>query len=527
MTASGLASTAPDHRAAAKPARIYMDVSTTWAAKDRNVAGILRAEIECARYLLSKPKEAVGFVVFSPDRGCFVEPDRTLIRALVSRVGGSAGSPLPLAAVRPSASAKVGRTLLTSLLAVPRLAWSSLRALKTRKEEAPVSDRARNAVERIRQWVGRLLSSKIMVSVFGERSVSSETGPGAEMPEAPKEQDAVFDAALLNLPRAHFEGHCYFITLGAGWGRVEFFREIERLKREADTSVISMVYDTIPVKFPAVMRYGVDAGFTIALYRMAWLSDVIACISHSTERDLITLSNELDLPERATEVIQLGCSVPGDPNIQLTRDRFPELGERPFVLFVGSIEPRKNHDLSYQLWRRLAEERPDLIVPLAWVGADYWNTDDLLSTVGRDPLVHPDNLIWYKNCPDQELRWLYENCLFTIYPSDYEGWGLPVVESLRFGKHCITGVGSSLEEASQGLASHIDPLDGAAWYAEIVRCLEDPGYLKEREGLIRRSFKAHDWKEAAERLFIQVTKRADQERAKRERAGEQRERMAQ
>ena len=71
-----------------------------------------------------------------------------------------------------------------------------------------------------------------------------------------------------------------------------------------------------------------------------------------------------------------------------------------------------------------------------------------------------------------------------MYPSFYEGWGLPVTESLDFGKLCLSSRGSSLAEAGEGLTVLLDPYDRTAWRNEIMRYWTDPSLLAERESTI-------------------------------------------
>ena len=78
-----------------------------------------------------------------------------------------------------------------------------------------------------------------------------------------------------------------------------------------------------------------------------------------------------------------------------------------------------------------------------------------------------EKILVLKGINDEELSWLYRNCMFTAYPSLYEGWGLPVAESLRYGKFCIASKISSVPEIAPDLTKLIDPLDAMEWYNTI------------------------------------------------------------
>lgn len=87
---------------------------------------------------------------------------------------------------------------------------------------------------------------------------------------------------------------------------------------------------------------------------------------------------------------------------------------------------------------------------------------------------------------DAELAWLYGNCEFTVHPALYEGWGLPVSESLDFDKVCLTSNGSSLEEAGEGLTELLDPFDREQWNIRIQHSWDDPNLRTARELDIKR-----------------------------------------
>jgi hypothetical protein len=71
--------------------------------------------------------------------------------------------------------------------------------------------------------------------------------------------------------------------------------------------------------------------------------------------------------------------------------------------------------------------------------------------------------LFFYNVGDEELAWLYENCLFTVFPSEAEGWGLPISEALDRGKYCLASDNTSLKEAGEGLVFHASLQDRQAW----------------------------------------------------------------
>jgi glycosyltransferase involved in cell wall biosynthesis len=102
---------------------------------------------------------------------------------------------------------------------------------------------------------------------------------------------------------------------------------------------------------------------------------------------------------------------------------------------------------------------------------------------------------------DAELRALYSGCLFTLFPSLYEGWGLPVTESLAFGKPCIASNRTSLPEAGGRLARYFDPDDLHDAYRVIRAAIEDRHGLAAWEQRVVREFRPVSWEETAEAIM--------------------------
>ena len=134
------------------------------------------------------------------------------------------------------------------------------------------------------------------------------------------------------------------------------------------------------------------------------------------------------------------------------------------------------------------------------VGRRGWRVDDLLDEMSKNPDVR-DFIHHFENISDEELEWLYGNCLFTVFPSFYEGFGLPVLESLAHGKCCISSNTSSLPEAGQGLTQLLDPLDFAAWYTAIKALVFDEAMRRDNEARIRACFTTSSWKETSEAMY--------------------------
>lgn len=168
----------------------------------------------------------------------------------------------------------------------------------------------------------------------------------------------------------------------------------------------------------------------------------------------------------------------------------PGLAPGRFWLSVGTVEPRKNQIRLFEALSRLPGS-----APLVLAGGEGWLMDDVSLKLPRMGVAHRVRLAGYLD--DAELAWLYANCLGFVYPSLFEGFGLPVLEAMSLGAPVITSNVSSLPEVAGEAALLVDPMDPAAIAAAMERLERDHG-LREALGLAGRSRAAlFSWDEAA------------------------------
>ncbi len=193
------------------------------------------------------------------------------------------------------------------------------------------------------------------------------------------------------------------------------------------------------------------------------------------------------------EVIRLaGELIPGQRRMAAV----PGLAPGRFVATVGDVVERKNHAMLVSIWRQLVAAGAPGLSPLAVVGRIGTDQAPLVHAVQRDPALRR-YVRFLPNIDDEALAWIYTHCRFTLFASRHEGFGLPVAESLAFGKVCVASSAEAIPEAGQGLAIHIDPTAEAAWMATIERLLSSPEELARREAEIRARYQRWTWQDTA------------------------------
>jgi hypothetical protein len=256
------------------------------------------------------------------------------------------------------------------------------------------------------------------------------------------------------------------------------------------------VHDLIPIYARETCDQDTAVVFEEFMRRALKHTDHILAVSGHTANDVKRYSASLDIPQPPITVTKNGSSFteflparesPGD----IAAGELPER----FVLFVATIEGRKNHQLILDIWRRMIDEVEDP-PHLVCVGRLGWKSTAFISTVVESGYLG-GRIHLLRDICDADLRMLYSRCLFTLCPSFYEGWGLPVGESLAMGKICVCSDRASLPEVAGEFGAYIDIADRDASLAVIRGLLSDNAARGRLEAKIRRGYEPVTWHSVA------------------------------
>lgn len=281
------------------------------------------------------------------------------------------------------------------------------------------------------------------------------------------------------------------LILGKPWDNPDIQKLLIQQKEKNKFKVVQVVYDLIISLYPHLHHPSLFKPYTQNMFDAVTVSDLMIPISKSSERDLKKFCKLLNLPTPKTKVIRLG------DEIELS-DKALDISAKPdsrvddeYILCVGTIENRKNHMLLYQTYK-LAEERGVNLPQLIVAGGRGWLSDDVQYLISHDPAVAKKIVLFYSPA-DPVLSWLYKNCLFTVYPSLYEGWGLPVAESLAYGKVCVSSGISSMPEIAGDMLTYFSPNSTDECLAALTAMLNEKTRLK-AEARIKRDYRMTSWK---------------------------------
>jgi alpha-1,3-rhamnosyl/mannosyltransferase len=177
--------------------------------------------------------------------------------------------------------------------------------------------------------------------------------------------------------------------------------------------------------------------------------------------------------------------------------------DKDFILFVGTIEPRKNLVTLVRAFDQIlrhTSHRPQLVI----AGGEGWLMDELHQLIGQTDFG--DRIRFTGYVDDNDLRALYSSCKVLVYPSLYEGFGLPPLEAMACGAAVIAGNIPSLQETLEGNACLIDPLDTDALAKAIVSFLVDENQRQHFSSLGQSHAARFTWERTA-RMTMDVYQR--------------------
>jgi glycosyltransferase involved in cell wall biosynthesis len=277
------------------------------------------------------------------------------------------------------------------------------------------------------------------------------------------------------------------IILSGDWSDDIFADTMTAQQSRHGFKIIQVIYDMLPYTQPCYFVPGMTQQFSTYMYKIFAICDSILAISKATKNDILLFQKANKLPLSPVEVFRLGDDFAAYQPVQ------PELDVKTgqFILCVGTVEARKNHMLLYYAVKeaiRIGAEIPPIVI----LGKRGWLVDNFFYLVENDPNMK-DKLIFLHNATDQELAWLFENCQLSVYASFFEGWGLPIAESLARGKYCLASSASSMPEVAGDLIEYFSPSDPAGLLKLLVKYNDKPELLKAKEQHIQTRYHPTKW----------------------------------
>ncbi len=277
-----------------------------------------------------------------------------------------------------------------------------------------------------------------------------------------------------------------FVGVKTCWSKDEY-QFFSYLKERKGVKLVSIVHDMIPLTHPEYFA-GLNESkvFFDYFYHLNYLFDRLAFVSNFSGSEFKKLVKEHGMSSLPVlKTIYLGNDV---KNNDLPLEK---IKRKPYVLYVSTIEVRKNHISLLKAWLRAEEcsiDMPDLIC----VGRKGWLAEEVWHLYQSNPSLSK-KVTFLSDIYDDMLVELYKHCLFTVYPSRVEGYGLGVAESLAYGKICIISTAAALNEAAQGIMPMVEPDNIDGWIKKISSLFSDTIERKRIESKIKNEFVPRSW----------------------------------
>ncbi|MBA1259184.1 glycosyltransferase family 4 protein [Pseudomonas oryzihabitans] len=305
---------------------------------------------------------------------------------------------------------------------------------------------------------------------------------------------------LMRIKEASFEKGAVVVNLGTSWWIPSYFSTVAEAKRKYNIKYVPYIHDIIPLKVPEHCSEGLVKDFISWIHNVILYADDFLANSKQTASDLSALALQVHGRKISPHVCTLDA-IPAfleqtqEKNI-VCSDVIMEILEEPFVLFVGTIESRKNHLFVFDAWLEMVRGLGiDNVPNLVCVGKIGWLNEAAMSRFENSEILQRKVRL-LSNIGDSELAVLYKACRFTTYNSYYEGWGLPVSESLACGKVPLVADNTSLTEAGGELAVYFESGNKSDYINKFKSLLEE-GFLRKNEVLVISEFKRKTWLDVA------------------------------
>ncbi len=330
---------------------------------------------------------------------------------------------------------------------------------------------------------------RLFVAGASRRTLPSAVGPNFEWrstPLTPRWLARIWHRLHLPLPVETFTGP---ISL---YHATDFVLPPTR----SSTHTLLQVHDLSYVQVPQAADPRLKAYLDRVVPASVQRADHVLADSQATKDDLISLYH---VPENKITVLYGGVDprfrpISGEAQAR-ARARY-QLGDWPFVLTVGTVQPRKNYPRLIEALAQLRSRLPELHLVIA--GGRGWLDDPVYQTI--DTLNMRDHVHLTGFVDEADLPALYSAATCFAFPSLYEGFGLPVLEAMACDTPVVTSTVSSLPEVAGDAALLVDPYDTEAVAEAVERLVSQSALREDLQWRGREHIKRFTWAASAQRL---------------------------
>ena len=280
------------------------------------------------------------------------------------------------------------------------------------------------------------------------------------------------------------------------YGNVDiFFSPDYKFPDIGKETLVYVIHDLCFIKFKEFFSEDILRVLNFYIDRGIKRADHIVTVSESSKRDIIEIFN---YPEERISVIYEGYEIGGRGG-EVYSDEIGSGGVREggrYILIVGTIEPRKNHIGLLRAYKVLIDRGYDIGLVIA--GRRGWESEKIYEEIkGFEP---SGRVKIYLDVSDDILRDLYKNAFIFVYPSFYEGFGIPPLEASSYGLPVICSDVSSMPEVMGDSALYVDPYNLEDIAEKMMMVIDDSQLRAELIDKGRENIKRFSWRKSASDL---------------------------
>ncbi|MGK7868955.1 glycosyltransferase [Falsiroseomonas sp. E2-1-a20] len=316
--------------------------------------------------------------------------------------------------------------------------------------------------------------------------------------------------AVAAAPELAFPQGAWLVNLGSSWWLGDYNLALRAAKARHGLRYAALVHDCGPLVVPEHNDPATVAQFARWFAGLGAHADLLLAVSDATRKDLERLRATLlpGLPAPPVAVLRLDAAPSwakaGQGPATRPHPGVAALAGRPYALFVGTLESRKNHLFVLNAWLALIRRHGAAKLPLlVLAGRPGYLSEPALALLRNAPALR-DGVRLLSDVPDAALAGLVEGALFSLYNSFHEGWGLPVTEALSLGKAVLAPDHSGLLEAGLGLALHFRHQSEPDFLDAVEKLVFDAAFRMAQEAKVKAGLRLRAWPEVTGDLFARL-----------------------
>ena len=357
-----------------------------------------------------------------------------------------------------------------------------IETVRRRWESHLIADQPQPGFQRLRQWLEAPGGKPVQPTTPDGQN----TGDGSHMQRAGAALNGALDSLRLRRTLADGTSSVYDNT---SHGQL-FRKAVSRWLGNSGIGSVFFIHDLIPIEFPEFNRQREPARHAARMETIGAHARQIIVNSDATRATLLRYLRDHGRRVPPIEVLHLGI----DDRFDQAKSHTPLSPAAPYFVMLCTIEPRKNHLLMLQVWRRLVESQGDAAPRLVLIGRRGWENQIVFNTLDRSPLLSRF-IAESSGLGDGDIAALLRGAKALLSPSFGEGFGLPVAEALKLGTPVIASAIPAHLEVGGDFAEYLDPLDGIGWLQAIRDYSAEPSPRREKQLQRLKNYQPPRWNE--------------------------------